>query len=89
VINDDDLPLLVLVLQHLGNVLVLLYASAREVQGLTNVVLFVLVSLAEIYQQKVSLNADWELLGFDCDGGEVGDLAAGVLLRLVPGINRL
>jgi hypothetical protein len=64
-IHHNNLVLLVLVLQQLRYPLITLNVRTREVYGLLNVVLFVLLWLAEVDKQEVSVNAGWELLGFD------------------------
>jgi hypothetical protein len=89
VVHHDDLSFLVLVVKELRNVLVLFDAGSREAQGLPDVVLFVLIGVAKVDEEEVSLEANGELLSFDCDGGEVGDLAPGIFLRFVPVVNRL
>jgi hypothetical protein len=89
VVQHDYLALLVLVGVELRQELVSLNASAGEVQGLADVKLVVFLGVTQVHQKEIRLNADWELLSADGDRGEVGGLAAGVLFRLVPVVDRL
>ncbi len=67
VVEDDNLVFLVLVDVELRDELVGLDAGTWEVQRLTDVVLFILLRLTEVHQQKISLNAYRKLLSADGD----------------------
>lgn len=68
VVQHDDLVFFVLVGVELGDEFIGLYADAWEVQGLANVVLFVLFGLSEIDEEEICLDTDWKLLSPDSDG---------------------
>lgn len=51
--------------------------------------LLVFFRLAEVNQQELGLDPDWELLSFDGDRCEVGGLAPRVFLRLVEVVDGL
>lgn len=79
----------VLIAVNLWYVFVSFDVSSWEIECFFDMVLFVFFRLSEINQQKISLEPNWKLLGFDSDRSEVGGLTTSIFFRFIPLINRL
>ena len=88
-VKNDNFVLFVLVVVELGDVLISFDVGAWEIQSLSYMVFLVFIGLAEVNQQEIGLETDGQLFGFDGDGGEVGDLTAGIIFGLIPSIDGL
>lgn len=65
VVEDYDFTFFVLVSIELRDELISLNADSGEVQGLSNMVVFVVFGVPQIDKQKVSIHANGQLLSFD------------------------